>query len=223
MALPDRPFYVVLIGPPGAGKGTQSAILENEMGLKRVASGDLFRENLVKGTPMGVQAKSYMDRGELVPDDITVAMIRERLTRSDCQKGAILDGFPRTLPQAYSLDRMLGMAGRRINIAISISVPDEVIMERMTGRRVCRAHGHVYHVTFNPSKDPQICDIDGSELYQRDDDKEDTVRNRLYVYYKQTAPLIGYYFAKGVLVEMDGNQPIEEVHGLLGQIMASQA
>ncbi|MSP11720.1 MAG: adenylate kinase [Chloroflexi bacterium] len=223
MALPDRPFYVVLMGPPGAGKGTQSAILENEMGLKRVASGDLFRENLVKGTPMGVQAKSYMDRGELVPDDVTVGMIRERLTRSDCQKGAILDGFPRTLPQAYSLDRMLGMAGRRINIAISISVPDEVIMERMTGRRVCRAYGHVYHVIFNPSKDPQICDVDGSELYQRDDDKEDTVRNRLYVYYKQTAPLIGYYFAKGVLVEMDGNQPIEEVHGLLGQIMASQA
>lgn len=223
MPLPDRPFYVVLIGPPGAGKGTQSAILENEMGLKRVASGDLFRENLSKGTPLGVQAKAFMDRGELVPDDVTVGMIRERLTRPDCQKGAILDGFPRTLPQAYSLDRMLGMAGRRINIAISISVPDEVIMERMTGRRVCRAHGHVYHMIFNPSKDPLVCDMDGSELYQRDDDKEETVRNRLYVYYKQTAPLIGYYFAKGVLVEMDGNQQIDAVHAQLLQIVAAQA
>ena len=185
--------YLVMLGVPGAGKGTQAHLLEEKLGIPQISTGDLFRYNLKNQTELGLLAKSYMDRGELVPDEVTIRMVQDRLQRDDCQKGAIFDGFPRNLTQAVALDQVTAA------------------MRRITGRRTCRAAGHVYHIEFNPPKVEGICDIDGSELIQRDDDKPETVRNRLYVYYKQTSPLVGYYFAKGLLVEVDATQPIEAV------------
>jgi len=211
----SSPVYMILIGPPGAGKGTQAAILEQALGLKQISSGDLFRENLKNQTELGRLAKGYMDRGALVPDDVTIAMVKDRIARPDCALGAILDGFPRTLPQARALDEMLAGIGSSIRVVPVLDVPDEELMDRLTGRRVCRAQGHVYHLRFNPSQVEGVCDVDGSELYQRSDDSPETVRNRLYVYYKQTSPLIGYYFARNLLVQIDGMQAIEKVQQAL--------
>lgn len=219
----STPFYLILIGPPGAGKGTQAAMLEQALGLKQVSSGDLFRENLKNETEVGLLAKGYIERGELVPDDVTIRMVRERLARPDCANGAILDGFPRTLEQASALDEMLAAQGSRISLVPLIEVSDEEILDRLTGRRLCRAHGHTYHLRYKPPRVAGICDLDGSELYQRSDDKAGTVRNRLYVYYKQTSPLIGYYFARGLLVRINGQQPIEAVHQeLIAAVRAAQ-
>ncbi len=206
-----KPKYVILLGPPAAGKGTQATRLSGHLGLPHVASGDLFRYNLKNETELGLKAKTYMDKGALVPDDITIAMVLDRLSRPDCEGGALLDGFPRTTAQAEALDKALAEKGYAINGVLNIIVPDEVLVERVTGRRLCRTCGEPYHIKFNPPKVAGICDKDGGELYQRDDDNEATVQNRLKVYWEQTSPLIGYYQEKGILVDIDGNQAIEAV------------
>lgn len=203
--------YIVLLGPPGAGKGTQAQIIAEKYQLVHVSSGDLFRENLKKQTELGKHAQTFMSRGELVPDDVTIAMIRERLARPDCKNGALLDGFPRTPAQASVLAEMLKDFNGAVNIVPYISVPAEVLIERLSGRWTCRSHGHVFHEKFNPPVVTGICDLDGSELYQRDDDKAETVKNRIKVYQEQTSPLIDYYRKNGLLVEVDGTKPIEEV------------
>jgi len=205
------PKYIVLIGPPGAGKGTQAVRLHEALNLPHVASGDLFRENLRNETELGLKAKSYMDRGELVPDGVTIAMVMERLGQPDCADGALLDGFPRTIAQAEALDQALAGRGRKISVVPYISVPDEVLVERLSGRWLCQVCGESYHILFSPPRRPGVCDKDGGELYQRDDDKPETVRNRLKVYWEQTSPLIDYYRRRGVLVEVNGDQPIEAV------------
>ncbi len=211
-------MYLVLLGVPGAGKGTQARLLEEALGIPQISTGDLFRYNLKNQTELGLLAKSYMDRGDLVPDEVTIRMVEERLARPDCARGAIFDGFPRNLTQAVALDRLTA-AGGGIHKAPLVHLEDEEAMRRITGRRVCRTCGAVYHVEFNPPKSPGVCDLDGGELYQRDDDKPETVRNRLYVYYKQTSPLVGYYFAKGLLVQVDGAQPIETVQAQLLELL----
>ncbi len=209
-----HPLFIVMLGVPGAGKGTQAQRLEERLGLKQVSTGDIFRENLRNQTPLGLLAKSFMDKGELVPDDVTIRMVEERLSRPDCHKGALLDGFPRTLAQAAALDRMLSSKGQKIALAPLISVTDEEAMARLTGRRVCRRCQAVFHLMFNPPPPDGACpqgDASQCDIYQRDDDKPETVRNRLFVYYKQTSPLVGYYFAHGLLAEINGAQPIDQV------------
>jgi adenylate kinase len=209
-----RRLYLVLLGVPGAGKGTQARLLEETLGIPQISTGDLFRYNMKNQTELGRLAKSYMDRGDLVPDEVTIRMVEDRLQREDCRAGAIFDGFPRNLKQAVALDQLTAAQGgiRRTPL---INLDDEEAMRRITGRRSCRTCGAVYHIEFNPPKVAGKCDLDGGELYQRDDDKPETVRNRLYVYYKQTSPLVGYYFAKGLLAEVDGSQPIETVQTAL--------
>ena len=206
------PVHLVLVGPPGAGKGTQAVMLERELGLKQISSGDLFRENLKNQTELGQLAQAYMDRGELVPDNVTIAMVAERIQRSDCAKGVIFDGFPRTLEQAKALDEMLALQDSEIRLVPALVSSDEVVIDRMTGRRVCRNCGAVYQISYNPPKVEGVCDVCSGELYQRSDDSPETVRNRLYVYYKQTSPLIGYYFAKNLLVRVNADQPIDAVN-----------
>lgn len=210
--------YVVLLGVPGAGKGTQAKLLEQSTGLPQVSTGDIFRYNLKNQTELGKLAKSYMDRGDLVPDDVTIRMVEDRLQQPDCARGAIMDGFPRNLVQAAAFDKITAPFGG-VSVVPLINVEDDETIRRITGRRSCRTCGAVYHVTLNPPKVEGVCDVDGGELYQRDDDKEDTVRNRLFVYYKQTSPLIGYYFAKGVLAEVDGSRSITEVQQALLALM----
>jgi adenylate kinase len=213
------PTFIVLLGPPGAGKGTQAQKISDKLELPHISSGDIFRENLKNKTDLGELARGYMDRGELVPDDVTIAMIRERLSRPDCKPGALLDGFPRTPAQAEALDSMLMGFNGQIDSVPYISVPEQVLIERLTGRWTCRANGHIFHEKFNPSQEPGVCDYDGSELYQREDDKTETVIRRIRVYLEQTMPLIEYYRQQGVLVEVDGNQKIEQVtRDLLGAL-----
>ena len=205
------PIYLVLLGPPGAGKGTQAQVVSKTMGLPHISSGDIFREHLKNRTELGQLAKGYMERGELVPDDVTISMIRDRLLREDCTPGALLDGFPRTPAQAEALATMLIDFNGRVNAVPYINVSEKVLIERLTGRWTCRAQGHVFHEKFNPPKRTGVCDNDGSELYQREDDKVETVMNRIRVYFEQTMPLIEYYQQAGLLIEMDGTQPIEKV------------
>jgi adenylate kinase len=207
--------YIVMLGPPGVGKGTQAKILAEKTGLAHISSGDLFRENIKNQTELGQLAQSVMNKGELVPDDVTIAMIRERLSRPDCQAGAILDGFPRTPAQADALKQMLTEFDGDVNHVPFISADDDVLITRLSGRWTCRANGHVFHATFNPPQKDGICDLDGSELYQRDDDKVETVTRRIQVYAEQTAPLIAYYREAGKLIEIDGAQPIEQVTAAL--------
>lgn len=217
----NRRTYFVLLGVPGAGKGTQAKMLEEHLGLPQVSTGDLFRYNLKNATPLGLLAKSYMDKGELVPDEVTIQMVEYRLGMADAAQGAILDGFPRNLLQAEALDEMTAPYGG-VSLVPLITISDEEAMQRITGRRVCRACGSVYHVDFNPPSRAGVCDRDGGELYQRNDDTEETVRNRLYVYYKQTSPLIGYYYAKKLLAELDGSQSIEQVQSHLRELLAEK-
>lgn len=205
------PTYYVLLGPPGAGKGTQAQAISEKLGLPHISSGDIFRENLKNQTELGRQAKGYIERGELVPDDLTVSMIEERLSRPDCEQGALLDGFPRTPSQADALNEMLKKFGGEVDAVPYIKVPEDVLIERLTGRWTCRAQGHVFHTLFNPPKQDGICDYDGSQLYQREDDKKETVINRIKVYFKQTMPLIEYYRQAGLLLEIDGTQSISKV------------
>ena len=206
-----NPKYIILLGPPASGKGTQAAKLRQALELPHVASGDLFRYNLKNKTELGLQAKAYMDRGALVPDDVTIAMVLERLSRPDCAAGALLDGFPRTIAQAEELDRVLAEKGLQINRVLNIQVPDEVLIARITGRRLCRTCGEPYHILYKRPQVKGICDLDGGELYQRDDDTEETAQNRLQVYWEQTSPLIAYYREQGVLVDIDGDQDIKAV------------
>lgn len=204
-------MYVVLLGPPGAGKGTQAQAISQELKLAHISSGDIFRENLKKETELGKLAKGYMDRGELVPDDVTISMIEERLSRPDCAEGALLDGFPRTPAQAEALSVMLAKQGKQIDVVPLITVPAEVLVERLSGRWTCPTCGYVYHSVFNPPKQAGVCDADGAALYQREDDKPETVKNRIRVYESQTAPLIEYYQKRNLLAEVDGTLPIEHV------------
>jgi adenylate kinase len=202
---------VVLLGPPGSGKGTQAKQLVGVMGTPHVSSGDLFRYHLSQGTDLGKMAKTYMEQGELVPDDVTVKMVIERISRPDCERGVILDGFPRTLSQAEALDEALRGRGQAVTVVPLIQVGDDEVMRRLTARRVCEECGAVHNLVFNPPEEEGICDVCGGRLYQREDDNPETVRHRLYTYYKETSPLIGYYFAQGLLVEIDGEQSIEGV------------
>jgi len=207
--------YIILLGAPGAGKGTQAAMLTEALGIPHVASGDLFRSALQKKTPLGLEAKKYMDQGLLVPDEVTIAMIRERLALPDCQEGVILDGFPRTLEQAKALDAALAEEGRAIDKVLYIKVPNEELVARLSGRWICRDCQAVYHTITNPPKQAGRCDACGGELYQRPDDKPETVRRRLEVYFEQTMPLIEYYTERGMLTEVNGHQSIAEVQTAL--------
>jgi len=203
--------FIVLLGPPGVGKGTQAKILSEKTGLAHISSGDLFRENLKNQTELGKLAQTYMTKGELVPDDVTVAMIKDRLAHPDAKAGAILDGFPRTPAQAEALETMLRDFNGQVDIVPLITAGEDVLVERLTGRWTCHANGHVFNEKTNPPKNDKVCDFDGSELYQRDDDKAETVKNRIQVYFNQTAPLISYYRDHGRLVEIDGTQTIDRV------------
>jgi len=203
--------YIILLGPPGAGKGTQAQIISDELGLPHISSGDIFRENLKNKTELGRLAEEYINRGELVPDGITISMIRERISRQDCSSGALLDGFPRTPAQAKALEEMLKSMDSKVIAVPYINVPDAVLIERLTGRWTCRSCGHVYHEKYNPPQDHGKCDLCGGELYQREDDKVETVTQRIRVYKEQTQPLIDFYRRRGVLIEIDGAQSIEGV------------
>ena len=203
--------FIVLLGPPGAGKGTQAQRLSKQLGLPHISSGDIFRENLKQQTELGKLAQGYMNRGELVPDDVTIAMIEDRLARSDCANGALLDGFPRTPAQAKALGEILARLGGEVTCVPYISVEKQVLIDRLSGRWTCPECGHVYHEKFNPPQTSGQCDADGARLYQREDDKPETVRNRIEVYFQQTAPLIDHYRQEGLLVEVDGTLEIEKV------------
>ena len=201
--------FIVLLGPPGVGKGTQAKILSEQTGLAHISSGDLFRENLKNQTELGKLAQTYMTKGESVPDDVTIAMIRERLSRPDCESGAILDGFPRTPAQADALESMLQEFNGHVDVVPFVTADEDVLVERLGGRWTCRANGHVFNEKSNPPKNDKRCDFDGSELYQRDDDKAETVKHRIEVYFNQTSPLISYYRDHGKLDEIDGTQSID--------------
>ena len=203
--------YVVLLGPPGAGKGTQARRVSEKLGLTHVSSGDIFRENLKNGTELGKLAKLYLESGELVPDDVTIGMIKERISRPDCGTGVLLDGFPRTAVQAAALSKLLAEIDSKVDCAPLIEVPSEELVERLSKRRSCPTCQRVYHLDYNPPEVAGICDEDGTELVQREDDKPETVRHRIEVYTEQTAPLIAFYNKKGVLAVINGTNPIEVV------------
>jgi adenylate kinase len=215
--------YVVLMGGPGAGKGTQAKRLQKTLGLPQIATGDLFRENLRNETELGKLARTYMDRGELVPDEVTVAMVKDRLSRPDCAAGALLDGFPRTIAQADALEELLAGMGKQVDVVPYIHVSPELLLKRLAGRWTCSVCGHVYHILFNPPQQPGICDLDGGSLYQRDDDTEETQKRRIEVYFEQTAPLLDYYRDKGLLVEVNGEQTIEQVQNDLVQTIKNNS
>jgi adenylate kinase len=203
--------FIVLLGPPGVGKGTQAKILSERTDLAHISSGDLFRENLKNQTELGKLAQTYMSKGELVPDDVTIAMIRDRLNQPDCKSGAILDGFPRTPAQADALEAMLEEFHGHVDAVPFISGDEKVLVDRLAGRWTCR-QGHIFNEKSNPPKISGRCDFDGSELYQREDDKAETVKRRIHVYLEQTSPLIAYYREHGKLIEVDGMQPIDVVN-----------
>ncbi|MGC8605139.1 MAG: adenylate kinase [Desulfomonilaceae bacterium] len=213
---------IVLLGGPGSGKGTQAKMLIEKLGIPQISTGDIFRAALKEGTPMGLKAKTYMDKGELVPDDVVIGVVEERLSKPDLDKGYMLDGFPRTLAQAEALDKILAAQGKSITHAVLVDVPDEELVKRLSGRRTCRnsACGSMYHVIFNPPKKDGICDACGAELYQRDDDNEKTIRERLAVYNNQTAPLIKYFDDKGLLRRVQGVGPIEEIFARIEKAIA---
>ncbi len=197
--------------PPGAGKGTQAEKLTEILNIPHISTGDMFRKAIKDQTDLGKQAKSFMDKGELVPDEVTVGIVKDRITEKDCGNGFLLDGFPRTVVQADALAKMLEDLGIKLDSVINVEVPYEELIGRLTGRRICRSCGATYHMIFNPPKDEGVCDKCGGELYQRDDDTEETAKNRLLVYEKQTAPLLEYYNNTGLLVNINGNQSMEEV------------
>jgi adenylate kinase len=207
------PLNVILLGPPGAGKGTQAERIRADFGLAHISTGDMLREALAKGTELGLKAKSYMDAGDLVPDEVVIGIVVERLDESDCEKGFLLDGFPRSLVQAEELDKALAAGGKKIELALAIIVAEDELVRRLTGRRLCRDCAKPYHMDFKPPAQEGLCDECGGELYQRSDDTEETVRNRLEVYRSQTEPLIDYYRGQGVLAEIDGVGRPDEIYG----------
>ncbi len=202
---------LVLLGPPGAGKGTQAERISALYGVPHISTGDIFRDNLKRGTELGRRAKEYMDRGELVPDEVVIGIVRDRLAQPDCEKGFILDGFPRTVAQADALKDMLAETGRAIDHVLNVQVPEDVVVERLTARRTCRSCGKVFHLLFDPPAKEDTCDACGGELYCRDDDREETVRARLREYEAKTSPLVDYYRREGLLRDIDGAASMEEV------------
>ncbi|GAB6934783.1 MAG: adenylate kinase [Bacillota bacterium] len=210
---------IVFMGLPGAGKGTQAERIVASFGIPHISTGDMFRQAVREGTPLGLKAKEYMDKGLLVPDEVTVGIVRERLSQGDCAKGFLLDGFPRTVPQAEALDATLAELGRRLDHVIYLDVRKETLLARLTGRRICRQCGATYHVVFNPPRQEGVCDKCGGELYQRDDDKEETVATRLEVNLAQMEPLLAYYEEKGLLRRVNGEQEIDAVFADIAQIL----
>ena len=202
---------LILLGAPGAGKGTQAEVICKHLGIPAISTGNILREALKSGTEMGLKAKAFMDAGQLVPDEIVIGIIKDRLAEEDCKNGFILDGFPRTIPQAECLTDALSKLGSKIDYAIDVDVPDENIVNRMGGRRACLNCGATYHIVFNPTKVEGKCDACGSDTVLRDDDKPETVQKRLSVYHEQTQPLIDYYKAQGILKSVDGTQPMDKV------------
>jgi adenylate kinase len=202
---------IVLVGPPGAGKGTQAQFIASHLAIPKISTGDIFRYNVSHGTALGRKAKDYMGRGDLVPDEVTIAMVRDRLSEDDSQEGFLLDGFPRNVPQAETLEKMLSEWETRLDIVLELVVDDDEVVRRLSGRRTCHQCGRVWHVLFDPPARDDTCDDDGSELFQRDDDREETIRHRLEVYQDQTAPLIAYYADQGILLGVDATGPVEEV------------
>ncbi|MBE0339088.1 MULTISPECIES: adenylate kinase [Paenibacillus] len=202
---------ILIMGPPGAGKGTQADVIVKEFGIPHISTGDAFRLAMKQGTPIGIKAKEYIDKGELVPDDVTIGIVEERLQQPDCKKGFLLDGFPRTLAQAEALDQILGRLDTKLDDVIDLKVDRDKLLLRITGRRVCKICGTSYHVVFNPPKVEGICDKDGGELYQRPDDNEDSVRTRLDEYSNKTAPLLTFYENQNLLRHIDGEQDIDVV------------
>lgn len=212
---------IIMLGAPGAGKGTQAKMLAEKYGIPHISTGDIFRANIKNNTELGKKAKSYMDAGELVPDELTVDLVLDRIKEKDCMNGFILDGFPRNIPQAEALDYALNNQNEKIDYAINVDVPDANIIERMSGRRACLNCGATYHVVTIPPKKEGICDVCGSELVLRDDDQPETVKKRLDVYHEQTQPLIDYYKKEGVLAEVDGTKDMEEVFQAIVDILGA--
>ena len=210
---------IIVMGLPGAGKGTQADNIVEKYDTPHISTGDMFRAAISEGTELGVKAKSYMDQGALVPDEVTIGIVRERLSKPDCEKGFLLDGFPRTVPQAEALDALLSDMGRKIEYVLNIEVDPDELVKRLTGRRICKVCGTSYHLLFNPPKVEGVCDKDGGELYQREDDNPETVKNRLEVNMTQTAPLLAFYNAKNVLSNIDGQQDIDDVFKELDAIL----
>ncbi len=202
---------IIMLGAPGAGKGTQAKKIAEKYGIPHISTGDIFRANIKGGTELGMKAKSYMDQGQLVPDDVTIGMLLDRISQEDCAGGYVLDGFPRTIPQAESLTKALNARNEKMDYAINVDVPDEAIVTRMGGRRACIACGATYHIVYNPTKTEGICDACGEKLVLRDDDKPETVQKRLTVYHEQTQPLIEYYDSEGILKTVDGTQDLNDV------------
>lgn len=213
---------IIMLGAPGAGKGTQAKRIAAKYQIPHISTGDIFRANIKGGTELGMKAKTFMDKGMLVPDEITIGMLMDRIKEADCANGYVLDGFPRTTPQAESLTKALAAMGEAVDYAINVDVPDENIINRMSGRRACLGCGATYHVAFNPPKQEGICDTCGQNLVLRDDDKPETVKKRLDVYHDQTQPLIDYYKAAGVLAEVDGTQNMEDVFQGIVNILGAE-
>ena len=201
----------ILLGPPGAGKGTQAETIVNEFKVPHVSTGDMFRKNIKEETELGKKVKSYLDKGMLVPDELTIEIVKDRLLQDDCKNGFLLDGFPRTLEQANALDKVLGEMGQKLDYVINIQVDPKLLVDRAVGRRICKDCGQTYHLLFNKPSKEGICDKCGGELYQRKDDTEETVANRINVYQEQTQPLIEYYTKKGIILDINGEQPIDKV------------
>ncbi len=212
---------LIMLGAPGAGKGTQAKKIAEEYNIPHISTGDIFRANIKAGTELGQKVKTYMDKGLLVPDELVTDLVVDRLQQEDCKQGYVLDGFPRTIPQAEDLDKALAAIGEAIDYAINVEVPDENIINRMSGRRACVSCGATYHIVHNPAKAEDVCDSCEGELILRDDDKPETVKKRLDVYHEQTQPLIDFYTAKGVLVEVDGTVHMDEVFAAIRKIIGA--